>query len=133
MASAFSTGEADFVTLFEPTATQIELAGKGHIVAAVGSDAGEIPYTAYFAKKSYIEKNIININEEETIENALEQMKKHKIKRLLVTNENKVTGILSLSDILQHDSSNILPFIQTIFENETNHRENTAEIDSFYL
>lgn len=57
MASAFSTGEADFVTLFEPTATQIELAGKGHIVAAVGSEAGEIPYTAYFAKKSYIEQN----------------------------------------------------------------------------
>ena len=57
MASAFSTGEADFVTLFEPTATQIELAGKGHIVAAVGSEAGEIPYTAYFAKKSYIENN----------------------------------------------------------------------------
>ena len=57
MASAFSTGEADFVTLFEPTATQIELAGKGHIVAAVGSEAGEIPYTAYFAKKSYIEDN----------------------------------------------------------------------------
>lgn len=57
MASAFSTGEADFVTLFEPTATQIELAGKGHIVAAVGSEAGEIPYTAYFAKKSYIQNN----------------------------------------------------------------------------
>ena len=57
MASAFSTGEADFVTLFEPTATQIELSGKGYIVAAVGSEAGEIPYTAYFAKKSYIENN----------------------------------------------------------------------------
>ena len=57
MASAFSTGEADFVTLFEPTATQIEFAGKGHIVAAVGSEAGEIPYTAYFAKKSYIQNN----------------------------------------------------------------------------
>jgi len=57
MASAFSTGEADFVTLFEPTATQIELSGKGHIVAAVGSEAGEIPYTAYFTKKSYIENN----------------------------------------------------------------------------
>lgn len=57
MASAFSTGEADFVTLFEPTATQIELAGKGHIVASVGEEAGEVPYTAYFAKKSYIENN----------------------------------------------------------------------------
>ena len=57
MASAFSTGEADFVTLFEPTATQIELSGKGHVVASVGDYAGEIPYTAYFAKKSYIENN----------------------------------------------------------------------------
>lgn len=57
MASAFSTGKADFVTLFEPTATAIELSGKGHIVAAVGEAAGEIPYTAYFAKKSYINEN----------------------------------------------------------------------------
>lgn len=57
MASAFSTGKADFVTLFEPTASQIELSGKGYIVASVGEEAGEIPYTAYFAKKSYIEKN----------------------------------------------------------------------------
>ena len=57
MASAFSTGEADFVTLFEPTATSIELAGKGYIVTAVGEHAEEIPYTAYFAKKSYIDKN----------------------------------------------------------------------------
>lgn len=57
MASAFSTGKADFVTLFEPTASQIELSGKGYIVASVGEAAGKIPYTAYFAKKSYIEKN----------------------------------------------------------------------------
>lgn len=57
MASAFSTGEADFVTLFEPTATAIELSGKGYIVASVGEYAGEIPYTAYFAKKSYITEN----------------------------------------------------------------------------
>ena len=57
MASAFSTGEADFVTLFEPTASQIQESGKGYIVASVGSEAGEIPYTAYFAKKSYINSN----------------------------------------------------------------------------
>ena len=57
MASAFSTGKADFVTLFEPTASQIELSGKGYIVASVGESAGEIPYTAYFAKKSYIQEN----------------------------------------------------------------------------
>lgn len=57
MASAFTSGEAEYVTLFEPTAALIEKEGKGYIVASVGEAAGEIPYTAYFAKKSYIENN----------------------------------------------------------------------------
>ena len=57
MAGAFTGGTADYVTLFEPTATMTEQAGKGYIVASVGEASGEIPYTAYFAKKSYIEKN----------------------------------------------------------------------------
>lgn len=57
MAGAFSAGTADYVTLFEPTATQVQDAGKGYIVASIGEASGEIPYTAYFAKKSYIEKN----------------------------------------------------------------------------
>ena len=48
---------AEYVTLFEPTASATQNAGKGYIVASVGEASGEIPYTAYFAKKSYIEKN----------------------------------------------------------------------------
>lgn len=63
MASAFTSGDADFVTLFEPTASNIQNIGKGYIVASVGKESGEIPYTAYFAKKSYIENN------QETIQN----------------------------------------------------------------
>ena len=57
MAGAFASGEAEYVTLFDPTASLTENEGKGYIVASVGKEAGEIPYTAYFAKKSYIEKN----------------------------------------------------------------------------
>ncbi len=57
MAGAFSAGNADYVTLFEPTASNTENQGKGYIVASVGEASGEIPYTAYFAKKSYIEGN----------------------------------------------------------------------------
>ena len=63
MATAFTSGDADFVTLFEPTASNVQNIGKGYIVGAVGKEAGEIPYTAYFAKKSYIENN------EKTIQN----------------------------------------------------------------
>lgn len=57
MAGAFSSGTAQYVTLFEPTASLIQNEGKGYIVASVGKAAGEIPYTAYFAKKSYIQNN----------------------------------------------------------------------------
>ncbi len=57
MAGAFASGNADYVTLFEPTASLTQNEHKGYIVASVGEEAGEIPYTAYFAKKSYIENN----------------------------------------------------------------------------
>ena len=57
MAGAFSGGNAEYVTLFEPTASMTEDAGKGYIVASVGEAAGEVPYTAYCAKKSYMADN----------------------------------------------------------------------------
>lgn len=57
MTSAFVSGTGDFVTVFEPTASTLELNNQGYIVAAVGAYTDEIPYTAYFAKKSYIESN----------------------------------------------------------------------------
>lgn len=57
MAGAFTGGEAEYVTLFEPTASMTEDAGKGYVVASVGEAAGEVPYTAYCAKKSYIANN----------------------------------------------------------------------------
>lgn len=57
MEGAFLGGNADFVTLFEPNALQVEKQGKGYIVGYVGKWGGEVPYTAYNARKSYIEKN----------------------------------------------------------------------------
>jgi len=57
MAGAFAGGDAEYVTLFEPTASMTEKQGAGYIVASIGEEAGDIPYTAYFAKKSYIAEN----------------------------------------------------------------------------
>ena len=57
MAGAFTGGSGDFVTLFEPTATETQSAGKGYILASIGQESGEIPYTAYFASQSYIKAN----------------------------------------------------------------------------
>ena len=57
MAGAFTGGNGDFVTLFEPTATEVAQAGKGYILASVGQESGEIPYTAYFASQTYIREH----------------------------------------------------------------------------
>lgn len=57
MTGAFVGGTGDYVTVFEPTATTLELEGKGYVVASVGEATDEIPFTAFFAKKSYIDNN----------------------------------------------------------------------------
>ncbi len=62
MQGAFIGGTGDFVTLFEPNAFQVEKQGLGYVVASIGALGGEVPYTAYNARKSYIEKNPDIIN-----------------------------------------------------------------------
>lgn len=57
MAGAFISGEGDYTTLFEPTATAIVKDKKGYILASVGEYAGDVPYTAFSSLKDYIEKN----------------------------------------------------------------------------
>ncbi|MBR3116345.1 MAG: ABC transporter substrate-binding protein [Bacilli bacterium] len=57
MASAFISGTGDFVTLFEPNATQVENEGYGYVVGYVGEYGGKVPYTSYNALSSYIKNN----------------------------------------------------------------------------
>ena len=55
--AAFEGDIGDYCTMFEPTASAYQAAGKGYIVASVGQESGEIPYTCFMAKQSYIDKN----------------------------------------------------------------------------
>jgi len=57
LTSAFMGGTGDFVTAFEPTASTIVANNKGYILASVGAETGEIPYTAFTANRSYIDAN----------------------------------------------------------------------------
>ncbi|HRY13791.1 MAG TPA: ABC transporter substrate-binding protein [Syntrophomonadaceae bacterium] len=57
MPGAFLGGQGDYVIIFEPTASTMQKEGKAYIVASLGVESGEVPYTAYFAKKSVAEKN----------------------------------------------------------------------------
>lgn len=57
MGGAFIGGQGDFVTLFEPTALEVEQQGYGYVVASVGELGGIVPYTSYSARMSFIEEN----------------------------------------------------------------------------
>lgn len=57
MGPTFTAGTGDYVTLFEPTATEVVLAGEGYILCSIGEEVGEMPYTAYFATQEYMTEN----------------------------------------------------------------------------
>lgn len=56
-AGAFEGGLGDYVAQFDPTLTQLERNGTGTIVVSLGAEAGDITYTVYHARRSYIERN----------------------------------------------------------------------------
>ena len=56
-AAAFSGGKGEYTVEFEPSATALENEGVGYVVASLGEASGYVPYTAFSAKKSYMEAN----------------------------------------------------------------------------
>ena len=82
----------------------------------------------------YVVKNIISIDQNKSIDDALNLMDLKKVKRLIVTDNNKISGILTLSDILgKYDNEIILDTFKQIFEINRNDDLFSTEIDEFYL
>lgn len=63
LSGTFISGVGDYVNLFEPNATKLENEGLGYVVGSIGELSGEMPYTAFYARKSYISKNEETIKE----------------------------------------------------------------------
>lgn len=57
IAAAFASGTGQYVQLFEPQASIFEREGKGHVIASFGAESGQLPYTVFMTKQSYIDKN----------------------------------------------------------------------------
>lgn len=70
MSGSFISGNGDFVTLFEPNALRLEQEEYGYVVASLGELGGEVPYTVYNARKSYLEEN------EETVKSFVKAIQK---------------------------------------------------------
>lgn len=57
LSGTFMGGVGDYVDLFEPTATSLVKLGDYCIVESIGKLSGEVPYTAFYTRKSYLEQN----------------------------------------------------------------------------
>lgn len=97
LSGSFIGGTGDFVNLFEPNATALEKQNYGKVVASVGMLSKEVPYTAFYARKSYIEKNsdiieaftkAINKGIKYTLENKATVVAKDIINQFPDTKEN---------------------------------------------
>ncbi len=56
-AQAYASGQGDYTVEFEPYAASLEADGKGTVIASLGEASGNVPYTAYSAKKSYLKEH----------------------------------------------------------------------------
>lgn len=85
--------------------------------------------------ENYMTNNVISIKVEDSIENALKLMGKEKVKRLIVSDHEKVVGILSLSDIITTDidEKTFLTELKKIWSIHKNIDNFHTEIDEFYL
>lgn len=84
---------------------------------------------------NYITKDIIICNVDDSIDTILTIMAESKVKRLLVVDDKKMVGIISLSDILNTNYSNQdkIISIQSIWSISKNDQSHNLEIDEFYL
>lgn len=57
LSGAFIGNTGDYVNLFEPTALKLEKEGYGYVLQSIGLLSGEMPYTTFYARKSYIKNN----------------------------------------------------------------------------
>ncbi len=84
--------------------------------------------------KEYMTTNLISIDINSDINEAINLMKKHKIKRLLVKDNNKLVGILSLSDLFNVvDNETLIEVYKTIFSINRNTDKYLTDINEFEL
>lgn len=139
LTSAFLGGEGDFVNLFEPNATKLASLGYGYVVASIGEASGEVPYTAFNARKKFIEKNEeLLMKFASAIDRGLKYCQNNDASSIASTiiSQFPDTSINDLETIIERykaaDSWLDSPFIErSLFENLEDIMIASGEIDSY--
>ena len=121
-AAAFTSNDADYTVEFEPFATALEQEGNGHVAASLGESSGYVPYTAYCAKKSYIEKNPEIIQKfTNAIQKGLEYVNSHTSEEIAKTikPQFKETDEAALTAIVERYKAQDTWKSDTVFEKDS--------------
>ena len=124
-AAAFSEGQGDFTVEFEPHATALEETGKGYVIASLGEDSGYVPYTAFSAKESYIEKNPEVI---QSFTNALQKGMNY-----VQTHTPAEIAEVILPQFAETDIKTITTIVTRYYEQDTWKENLVFEEESFHL
>ena len=131
MQGAFIGGTGDYVSLFEPNATNVEKQGLGYIVASLGELGGVIPYTSYSARNSYIENNKdIITNWTKAIQKGLDYVHEHDAKDIanVIIKEFPDTDINDLITVInRYKENDTWPKTTTFTEESFNHMQDIME------
>lgn len=121
-AAAFTNDDSDYTVEFEPFATGLELEGNGYVVASLGKDSGYVPYTAYCAKKSYMEQNPEIIQKfTNAIQKGMDYVNSHTAEEIAETihPQFKETDVKTIAAIVDRYKAQDTWKGDTIFEEES--------------
>ena len=121
-AAAFTSNDADYTVEFEPFATTLESEGSGYVVASLGTESGYVPYTAYCARKSYVEQNPEIIQKfTNAIQKGMDYVNSHSAEEIAKTIQPqfKETPVDKLADIVGRYKDQDTWKDDTVFEKES--------------
>lgn len=121
-AAAFTSNDADYTVEFEPFATSLELEGNGYVVASLGTDSGYVPYTAYSAKKSYLESHPEVIQKfTNAIQKGIDYVNSHSAEEIAKTiaPQFKETPLENITKIVERYKAQDTWKKDTVFEKES--------------
>ena len=121
-AAAFTSSDAQFTVEFEPFATGLELEGSGYVVASLGTDSGYVPYTAYSAKKSFMEANPEIIQKfTNAIQKGIDYVNSHSAEEIAktISPQFKETPLENITKIVERYKQQDTWKENTIFEKES--------------
>lgn len=105
LSGAFIGGTGDYVNLFEPNATLLENNNQGYTLISIGKYSGEMPYTTFYAKKSYIENNKNTIEAfTKAIDEGLNYVNEHSAKEIaeVISKQFPDNSIKDLTNMIDH-------------------------------